>query len=610
MKSRLLFLSLIFLFWTGFFLVCRILFLLFHIDQSASLSAYEWFMINGLGLRMDLSMAGYLTLLPAVGMIFSFAVSDKIMVKIIHFINLVYLISCSVIVVADLELYLHWGFRMDATPLLYLQPEALASSTTSRLLFLTIIWILLTGISAFLYKKFVIGFLIQHPIKVTQLLPIGLFAAFLFLPIRSGIGVAPLNTGFVYFHTTKSFPNHAGINVVWNFFRSVIYRDALRYPTDLADRDSSEKRIQKLMSKPDSTTLVLNTSKPNVLVIILESYTSKVIGALGGRPEIAPNLSSLIQEGLIFDQVYASGDRTDKGIISILSGYPAQPRTSIVKFPSKSQTLPNWPAKMADLGYRTSFTYGGDPKFANIESYLYISRFQSITQEKNFPREEKRNKWGVHDEGLYRQLLQELDTASAPFFKVALTLSSHEPFDVPSKKLSQGSSPEELFLNSCRYTDSVTGAFLKSAQQKSWWKNTLVVITADHGHAYPGKREEMNKERFLIPLVWMGGALRDEYKGQRISVTGSQTDLANTLLHQLQAYDDQFRFSRDLLAPNPTSFAVFTFNNGYGVVTPHSDFIWDFEFKRHLIYNGPVHPEAEETGRAFMQVLFNDYNER
>ena len=98
MKSRLLFLSLIFLFWTGFFLVCRILFLLFHIDQSASLSAYEWFMINGLGLRMDLSMAGYLTLLPAVGMIFSFAVSDKIMVKIIHFINLVYLISCSVIV--------------------------------------------------------------------------------------------------------------------------------------------------------------------------------------------------------------------------------------------------------------------------------------------------------------------------------------------------------------------------------------------------------------------------------------------------------------------------------------------------------------------------------
>jgi len=339
-------------------------------------------------------------------------------------------------------------------------------------------------------------------------------------------------------------------------------------------------------------------------------YTSKVIGALGGRKEIAPYISKASEEGVIFEQIFASGDRTDKGIISVLSGYPAQPRTSIVKFPAKSQTLPNWPREMKELGYQTSFIYGGDPKFANIESYLFMSGFNQITQEENFDSSIPRNKWGVQDGDLYKRLLEELDTAQKPFFKVALTLSSHEPFDVPFGNMPKDASAEELFLNSCRYTDQVTGSFLQSAKEKSWWDNTLIIVTADHGHAYPGKREEMNKERFSIPLIWLGGALKDEYKGKRFSKVGSQTDIVNTLLNQVSSYDSTFRFSRDLLAESTPSFAVFTYNNGYGFVSKQADFIWDFDFKRYVVRPSGADQQSEETGRFFMQVLFNDYNAR
>lgn len=610
MNSRLRSLLIIFFFWTGFFAAARILFLIFNFDQSLTLPVYDWAMINGLGLRMDFSMAGYLTVLPALLLILSFFISPKIIFVIIHGFNRIVIVICSVIITADLELYLHWGFRMDTTPLLYLQPEALASSTTGRI---TLLFGLLTLIAAgtlITYSKLLRRKDFPESFTLSGIATLIAFTGLLFLPIRSGWGIAPLNTGFVYYHKTKSFPNHAGVNVVWNFFRSVIYHDALRYPENLANMEASEKRVKKLIMPGDSVRSVLIHAKPNVLLIILESYTAKVIETFGGREDIGKELSLFSRQGIIFDQIYSSGDRTDKGIVSILSGYPAQPRTSIVKFTSKSQSLPGWPRAMEQLGYTTSFMYGGDPRFANIESYLIMNGFSNITDEADFDYKILRNKWGVHDGELYNLLLKELDTAQGPFFKTVLTLSSHEPFDVPFKKLPSGSSDEERFLNSCRYTDSVTGIFLRNAMQKSWWKNTLVIITADHGHAYPGKRELMNKERFRIPVIWLGGAVNPELGGTRISTIGSQTDLVNTVLHQLGPYNPAFKFSRDLLSDKVSSFAVFTYNNGYGYISAQTDFIMDFEFKRYLNYTGRKDSVAEENGKAFIQVLFNDYNAR
>jgi phosphoglycerol transferase MdoB-like AlkP superfamily enzyme len=223
-----------------------------------------------------------------------------------------------------------------------------------------------------------------HEIRIKNVLSLLLLLPALFLPIRGSLGVAPISTGAVYFHRNNIFPNHAGINVVWNFLRSVIYLDQSRYTEKIADAKTASSARQQFIFKPDSTIQVLKDAHPNVLLIIVESFTSKIIEPLGGLKNITPELNQLCQEGLLFENIYASGDRTDRGLVSLLSGYPAQTRTSIIKYPSKTQSLPSWSAKMLKTGYHTSFVYGGDIGFANMESYLITSRFQHITRDFDF----------------------------------------------------------------------------------------------------------------------------------------------------------------------------------------------------------------------------------
>ncbi|MFM9076089.1 MAG: LTA synthase family protein, partial [Bacteroidota bacterium] len=596
MILRLRFLLRLFTFWTVFFALTRWVFLLYQTDQFPALTLRDWGMISLLGLRMDLSMAGYFTLVSALVIALSALIPSRITGYIIHGINLIFLVTSALIIVTDLELYQHWGYRIDATPLMYLRPEGFASAGTGTLIMLVMGWIAIVGLAAWAYRRmFMQQEAMEHP-TFTATLPSLAAAALLIIPIRSGFGIAPLNTGFVYYHRTLAFPNHAGVNPVWNFMRSALYIDNLRYTEKLVPLQEAESLVASMVPAPDTTLQVIAQEKPNILLIIMEGFTSKIIEPLGGEPGLAPELSRWCEQGVLFEHLYASGDRTDKGIISILSGYPAQPRSSIIKFPSKSQSLPSWPRVMERLGYHPTFVYGGDPKFANMESYLVTSGFRRITTDADFDDSIPRSKWGFHDEHLFRRLGAECDTAQGPFFKVALTLSSHEPFDVPYGNPPAGSSDETLFLNSCKYSDRELGKFLDAAKQSDWWASTLVIITADHGHAYPGKREVMDRERFRIPMLWTGGAITTKLK---IAKTGSQTDIVNTLLNQFDTYDPAFRFSKDLLAPATPGFAVYAYNNGFGYQSDRGGFIYDLDFRKYLKSAG-ADDHQEQQGKAWM----------
>jgi phosphoglycerol transferase MdoB-like AlkP superfamily enzyme len=392
---------------------------------------------------------------------------------------------------------------------------------------------------------------------------------------------------------------------VWNFLKSVVSDNSFRYPTNLVDSKTAEETFVGMMAQPDSTTRVLNTTRPNILLIILEGFTAKVIEPLGGINGITPNLNQLCTEGILFDGFYASGDRTDKGIISILSGYPAQPKTSIIKYPNKTQSLPSLPKVLTKKGFHTSFVYGGDIGFANMESYVTIAGFSHITEDNDFDLSLNVSKWGVHDEFVFTRLLAETDSAQAPFFKTMLSLSSHEPFDVPSG-LPEKKDDESLFLNSCSYTDKSLGDFIQQAKQKSWWANTLVIITADHGHRLPGKSAVHEKEKFKIPMLWIGGAVDSI---QRIHKIGNQTDIANTLLSQLGMQASEFLFSKNLLSTETQSFSVYSFNNGFGYLAPGVDYVYDFDLKNYISQSLIAEQNSRE-GMSYMQQLFKDYNKR
>lgn len=606
MRKRLSLFLLTGLFWLAFFTLCRAIFVLYHIDLAAPLTAKDIATIFVLGSRMDAAIAADCIILLGLLLTISVFRNYRWIALVHHVLVAIFLLIATTIVVSDLELYTHWAFRMDNTPLMYLRSEGMQSVQPSRLIVLLLLAAALLTSFYFIYLRWLANRFAALPeVKPVAAAGMLLATALLFIPIRSSFSVAPLNTGVVYFHKTNSFANHAGINVVWNFFESLAHDDNHQYPDAFTDPAAASSLVQEA-HRHDSTTRVLSTAKPNVILIILESFTAQVIEPLGGLAGVTPNLNELAREGLLFDQFYSSGDRTDKGIVALLSSYPAQPRSSIIKYPAKTQSLPYLPAVLRQKGYSSSFIYGGDIGFANMESYITMAGFDFVTEDDNFDSDLVVSKWGVHDEHVFNRLLSETDTASVPFFKVLLTLSSHEPFDVPFT--SPGTDPNDegsLFINACRYTDQCLGRFMAAAKEKPWWNNTLVIITADHGHRFPNAEELKDKTRFRIPMIWTGGAIA---KDSVIHSVGSQTDLSNMLLGQLGEPDSRFTFSKNLLGRGVTPYAVFVFHNGFGFIDASSEAIFDFDYGGYLSRSG--HDDHLRLGEAYMQTLFTDYNSR
>jgi phosphoglycerol transferase MdoB-like AlkP superfamily enzyme len=607
MKKRLLFFGRLAMFWMLFFELSRILFFAYHLHHTQSLAWGDVVMPLLLGLRMDAAMTGYWLLLPGLLLMSSVFLKNQWLTWIHGSLTLILLFISVTIVIADLELYKHWGFRINNTPLMYISSEAAGSINPGVLV---ILMALTAGLLIFFiwgYYRWIHVLIHQfQPMEKKHMVTFLVITGALIIPIRSSFSVAPLNTGVVYFHKSLAFPNHAGINPVWNFFKSLSMDDQHRYTNSFYPQPAASQIFETLIQTKDVSASVLNSPRPNIILIILESFTAKIIEPLGGKSGVTPQLNALVQEGILFDHFYSSGDRTDKGLVSILSGYPAQPRTSIIKFPEKTQTLPSLPRTLLAAGYHPSFMYGGDIGFANMESYLTNLGFLHITDDDDFESDLDDSKWGIPDHYVFERLKLECDTARSPFFKTMLSLSSHEPFEVPMEPVYPGKDEASLFLNSCFYTDKSLGEFIASAKKASWWDQTLIIITADHGHRFPDPNELKDKERFKIPMLWLGGALNTH--AIRVPVLAGQTDMAATLLSQLNVNSSTFTFSKNVFAKDVTPFATYIFQNGYGFVSPSGDDVYDFDLNDYLKQSADS--VMKIRGKSYMQVLFDDFNNR
>ena len=564
----------------------------------------DFLFINLHGLHIDLSAMGYIVAIPA--LLITLIVRGKALHYTLWGYTLLMLIISSLIIVVDLELYRHWNFRMDSTPLLYISPEGVQSISIASISLLFSIFILLVFVSFLFYRK-TIG---KESIKTKNINWKAAAALFcltplLIIPIRGSFDISPMRVSKVYFHQTNQYANHAAINVLWNVGYDLKNFNKLSYPENFFDKKEMNAVNKKVFAKPETTTKLLNNQQPNVILIILESFTYKFIEPLGGLSHITPHLNSLTKEGVLFTNFYSSGDRTDKGLVTLISGYPAQTNESIIKFSKKTRNLPSLAENFKSMGYSTSFTYGGNLDFANFKSYLIESGFDKITSEDDFPSEWNNSKWGVHDHLVFNEFSKEIENSSSPFFKIMLTLSSHEPFDVPMQTVIKGEDETSMFLNSAHYTDRSLGNFISTAKEQEWWKNTLVIITADHGHRLPGNQ---HKERFKIPMLWLGGALA--VKDTVINSIGGQPDLANTLLNQMDEYDPRFSFSRDLLSPAYDPFAIYIYKNGFGIVKEDAEAEYSMIQKKYNYTSGNFTNQEMKLGQSYMQRLFSDYNTR
>ena len=600
-----------YLYWILFFVLSKVVFLIYEHAKTAGLSAKEILKVFLYGLKMDASFAGYLCILPFVLFIVNGFKIHFNFRKLISIYTIVIATILCLLTVIDLEAYRSWGFRLDATPLQYLNSpkEMAASVSSSPVLLLLLIFIVLVFLFVWVYRSFFRKYI--YPSYKTDLLYVLFSVAclvFLFIPIRGGLQQIPLNASNVYF-SEKPFANHAAINVPWNIMHSVLNNDAAKKnPYEYLSNAVARQYIDSLYSNADSSASILNTKRPNIIIIILESYTAKFVGCLGGTPGVTPNIDSIARDGMLFSGIYASGDRSEKGLAAILSGYPTQSTTSIIKIPAKTESLPSLAKSLKQYNYHTTYYYGGEPEFANMKSYLLNSGYERLVTKNDFPREDYNSKWGVHDHILLNRFSEDLKKSKQPFFSTLFTLSSHEPYDVPVAPAFEGSDETTKFKNAVHYTDQCIGDFIRQARQQAWWSNTLIILVADHGHRLPGDDAEDAPSKFRIPLIMTGGALAQ--KNTINKTIGSQTDIATTLLLQLQIPSQDYKWGKDLLSKVARQFAFYIFNDGFGFVTPLGIVTFDNVSKKIIYRDKTVPDEQVNYGKAYLQLSFDDFLKR
>lgn len=609
MRERLYFLLLYYGFWVIFFVAARIIFLGYHIEDTKLLTLETVWGIFWNGIRMDFSMAGYLSIIPFLLVCFSNFVKKSRLENWIFSYTFVLVFIISLLIVIDLQVFNTWGYRIDATPLYYLKSprEAWASVSSSPILQLIISFILLLIVASYIVYRVItknINSWVYTPNR--YMVPLVLFiTASLIIPIRGGFQLAPMNQSTVYF-SNNNFANISAVNATWNFFGSLVNGNYDKVnPFTYLPKEELTNNIKELYSRSGKTELVLKKgiNKPNVLLIVWESFTQKATTKTINGVEVTPNFNRLKKEGIYFSNCFASGDRTDKGLPAILSGYPAQPLNSIITEPNKSAKLPVLSKNLEENGYSTSFYYGGESEFANIKSYLYGANFQRIVTKNDFDSKDWNSKWGAHDHIVYDRLLNEHANKSQPFFTTMLTLSSHEPFEVPTESKINGEDVTSKFLNSMNYADQSLGEFIESAKKQPWWQNTIVIIIADHGHREPETNSKTDD--FRIPMLWLGGAL--EKNNLEVNKYVSQIDLASTLLQQIGLNSYAYNWSKNIFDPQTKQWAFFSFNNGFGFVEPQKEIVFDNVGKKVIERKGNVAPKDIELGKSLMQRMYQDY---
>lgn len=610
MKRRLIqFVTTYFLF-VFIFILQKPIFMAYYYTLYNKVSWTDWFSVIGHGLPLDLSLAGYLTLVPGLLLIASAWTSSQILQQIrrIYFLFVSILLSC--VFISDLGLYGYWGFRLDTTPLFYFSSspkDALASVS---------IWVILGGILAIAVYAALLYFVLsrvlnneKRPLKIPYrrlsvsgvlLLATGL----LFIPIRGGFSVSTMNLGKVFFSADQKL-NHAAINPCFSLMDSFSRQADFDKQYRFLSPEKADSLFAGLIDKPatDSIPRLFTTEHPNIIMIVLESFSSHLMETLGGTPGIAVNMDKFANEGILFTHFFANSFRTDRGLVAIISGYPAQPTTSIMKYTRKTQSLPSIPASLKKADYDLQYYYGGDADFTNMRSYLVSTGIENIISQNDFPVSERLSKWGVHDHILFSRILRDLKTQpqKEPFFKILQTSSSHEPFEVPYSRLSDAK------LNAFAYTDSCAGDFVRQLKETSFWKNTVIIFVPDHLGVYPENVDHLSPERYTIPLLLIGGAIKEP---QKIAVYGSQIDIAATLLAQLGLPHDDFTFSKNILNPDSPHFAFFTFPNIFGMVTSDNELVFNCESNTVALEKGIHKGENLDKGKAYLQKLYDDIAKR
>lgn len=604
----------LFAFWLLFFAFYRALFVVWLWPNWSSEGPWAAFLH---AVPLDLSTAGYLVILPLLACYLGMAVrppAQRLLQVAFSAFNLGLILFFVLAFTSNVFLYAEWhtplnsrAFEHFQTPTAVLDSMSLPFKIGGFIAYCALSW----GWWR-LFRKIAGGLPTTFSWSWSHILSAPLLLGFVLLLIRGGVGKMPINESAVYY-STHPFNNHAATNTAWHFFHSLIEARSTVNHYRSMDSEAASCQVQKLFApgksaEAQSPWLASKPGqRPNIVVIIMESMTAQVVEELGGEKGVCPNLGRLAQEGILFTRCYGSGYRTDQGLVSVLSGFPAQPDQSVVLHQDKAVKLPGLSKTLLKEGYSTAFFYGGQLTFANIGTWLYDQQFQQIVSIDDFPRSEIKQLWGADDATLLNKVVSSLHDKPQPFFATATTLSLHQPYDVPYDSEWNGLDERDKFLNCAAFADYAIGEFFRQAAQEPWFQNTVFVLVADHGHLQPNKCNMDTPRARQVPLIITGPAVSPAWRGRRIETIGNHHDIPATLLTALGVASNNFPWSKNLLAENAPDFAYYSNENGLGWINREGASFYRFAENRWQTFHGNLSPQSQTSARAYLQVMYDDY---
>ena len=593
-----------FLLWIVVGVITKVLFCLIYLGEYG---IADWMKVMWHGVRLDVSIAGYLTMVVGLLLIVRIWWRGKGMKWIWHVWSGIAALVCSLGYVSNLVLYGYWRFPLDNTPLLYIKTspsDAVASMTTVQMILVPIVII---GVAALLFlPQWWIWRSLEKQTttrreslgkRISTTIVLLVLTALLIIPIRGGVDTGTNHTGSVYF-STDILLNHAAVNPIFSFVEAVNHQEDIATRYRFMDDKEAERIFRNMVHaslRPDA-----EKHDYNVVLICMEGFSKYIMSEAGHVKGVTPSLDRYSKEGLYFSRFYANSFRTDRALVAVLSGLPAQPTMSVMDMPRISTSLPSIAGSLGKNGYDTHFYYGGDANYSNMKSYLIGTGFQHITHQFDFEKKLQTGKWGVADGPVYDRMLADIKTfeKSKRFFKTMMTGSSHEPFDVPDyHKLKQPA------LNAFSYADYHLGRFIEGLKKLPQWNNTLVVIVPDHLGCWPEKIDNYKLWRYEIPLIMLGGMISEPRKVETI---GSQIDMSATILAILGLPHDEFTYSKDLLDEDAPHFAFFTFPDAMGLIDSTGYAIIDNTQKTVAASSADKSvDERTKKSKAYLQKLYD-----
>ena len=464
---------------------------------------------------------------------------------------------------------------------------------------------------------------VTWPVR-TVLLSWPLLVVLVFFQVRSTTAHRPANPA-LFALTKDALVNSLIINSPWSVIDAVnslgreaksseIYGDMPRERV-LAEVKAAPWLSGYEYAQPNLPTLhrqqaaVQRTRPLNLVIVLEESLGATFVQSLGGLP-VTPELEKLKGEGWWFEQLYATGTRSVRGIEAVVAGYAPTPARSVVKLTLAQQGFYTLAAGLKEQGYNTEFVYGGEAHFDNMRSFFTGNGFQNIVDRAQMkPKFE--GSWGASDEDLFDKSLERLKTLHAqdkPFFSLIFSSSNHEPFEFPDGKIDLHDTAKQTVNNAVKYADFALGKFIAAAKKEAYWKDTVFLIVADHDTRVYGNSLVPIK-KFHIPGLILGA----DIEPKRVRTIASQIDIAPTLLSLMGVSSEHPMIGRDLARESEApGRALIQFQNNFAyledgsatVLTPgHAPLLGHYNPANGELAIGADKPTAAQVDKALAHVM-------